>query len=226
MWRARNKLLMWAGLLLCLGAVGAYVWQQRANGVAAATDPATGSEVQGRALIERLRGGDYVVFMRHALAEQTEDKPQVDLRDRLTQRVLSAEGRAQAAAIGDAWRALRLPVGQIWSSPYFRVLDTAQLAFGAERVQVNPDLSSREYPGADTAALDRALRTMLSTPSPPSTNTVLVGHVFNLREATGVSVSEGGCAVFQPLNNGAYRLVGRMSSDELTTLAQAPAKHE
>ncbi|MEA2526489.1 MAG: hypothetical protein QOF73_3716, partial [Thermomicrobiales bacterium] len=43
-----------------------------------------------------------------------------------------------------------------------------------------------------------ALRGLLSTPPPTGVNTVLVGHLFNLQDATGISIAEGEAAIFLP----------------------------
>ena len=59
------------------------------------------------------------------------DPPQFRLEDCSTQRNLSAEGRRQAQAIGEQFRARQIPVEQVLSSRWCRALDTARLAFGS-----------------------------------------------------------------------------------------------
>src|SRR5215204_7710446 len=83
----------------------------------AAADPA----LEGRALVEALRGGGYVVYFRHAATDfAMEDTDARALTHCARQRNLDARGRADARAIGRAWRALRLPAGRILASRYCR----------------------------------------------------------------------------------------------------------
>ncbi len=88
------------------------------------------------------------------------------------------------------------------SSEYCRTRETAELAFG--RVTPTPDLTSRASTTGPAALAERieALRRLLATPPAPGTNTVLVGHMFNLADATGVAIAEGEAAIFLPLGDG------------------------
>ena len=80
---------------------------------------------------QALRDGGTVALFRHARAPGTGDPPQFRLEDCSTQRNLSAEGRRQAQAIGEQFRARQIPVEQVLSSRWCRALDTARLAFGS-----------------------------------------------------------------------------------------------
>lgn len=76
-----------------------------------------------------LQQGDrgYVVMMRHALAPGTGDPPNFRLEDCSTQRNLSAQGRAQARRIGEAFRRRGIKVARVLSSQWCRCLETARL---------------------------------------------------------------------------------------------------
>ncbi len=76
-----------------------------------------------------LQQGDrgYVVMMRHALAPGTGDPPNFRLEDCSTQRNLSAQGRAQARRIGEAFRRRGVKVARVLSSQWCRCLETARL---------------------------------------------------------------------------------------------------
>jgi phosphohistidine phosphatase SixA len=80
---------------------------------------------------DALRAGGTVALIRHALAPGTGDPPGFVLEDCATQRNLSDEGRAQAARLGEAFRAHGVAVDRVLSSGWCRCLDTAVLAFGA-----------------------------------------------------------------------------------------------
>ncbi len=70
-------------------------------------------------------------IFRHTATDWGEDDEHpVDLSDCDTQRNLSATGRRQARAIGEAIERLDIPIGRVLSSPFCRAVDTARLAFG------------------------------------------------------------------------------------------------
>src|SRR5918998_375059 len=75
-----------------------------------------------------LRQGGHVALMRHADAPGgAGDPPGFRLDDCATQRNLSPKGRAEAAAAGAKFRAERVAVAKVLSSPWCRCLDTARL---------------------------------------------------------------------------------------------------
>jgi virginiamycin B lyase len=164
----------------------------------------------GDSLLRALRGGGYVVYFRHAATDfSMSDTDTGDLSNCARQRNLDARGKADARAIGRAWRALRLPIARVLASRYCRARDTARLAFGRARTTL--DLTG--LPSAATEAERqrriRALRRLLSE-RPARGNTVLVAHLFNIQEAAAVSLEEGQAAVFEPRGRGRFRLVARV----------------
>ena len=185
---------------------------------AMAAEPAT---TDVRAIAAELRKGGYVVFFRHAPTETTGATDEAaDLKRCETQRNLSAEGRAQASTIGRAFKALRIPVGQVLASPFCRTKDTARLAFG--RFTVNTDLLFViDTEAAETKRLSESLRTMLATPPAPGTNTILVSHSANLREAAGIFAKpEGAAYVFRPVANGRFETVARLLPQDWQAAAE------
>lgn len=181
---------------------------------------ATAQGAQAAALIAALRAGGVVAVLRHAIT----DRAQVDtgdLANRAGQRNLSAEGRAQAAAIGRAVAALRIPLGEVLASPVFRARDTAELAFGG-RTRIEPMLTADDYT-PDAAQLARQiawLRARALRPSRPDATDILVGHIVPLGMALGRGLGqaeypEGGFAVFAPAG-----LLGIISGE--TVIAAAP----
>jgi len=143
-----------------------------------------------------------------------------DLNDRSTQRNLSDRGRAQATGMGTAIRALGIPIGDVLASPYARAVETGELAFGSGRVRASRDLLNEAYPGTDDADLARQLRRLLGQRPPAGQNTVLIGHGFNITEATGITIAEGECAVFEPTDEGGFRLVARLTAQRWSELAR------
>ena len=173
----------------------------------------------GRDLVARLRQGGHVIFIRRAATEATRDDPRPNLADPRTQRNLSDTGRNQARQLGRAIRRLRIPVGTVLASPYARTRETAELAFGRDRVRVTRDLLNEAFPGTDDEDLARRLQRLLAMRPPAGQNAVLVSHGFNLQGATGLSVAEGESAVFAPGGADRSRLVARITAQEWQSLA-------
>ncbi len=175
-------------------------------------------KLEGPALVEALKGGGYVILMRHAATEHVAPDPQLfDLRDCSTQRGLSEEGRAQARLIGKSFTRLGIPVGQVLSSPYCRCLETGRLAFGrvteSELLSVWDALSvpQRSERGG-------TVREMLATP-PPGGNTVLITHTGTLLYSFGLKTRPEGIAhVFHPAN-GKADYVGSLTPADWSQLA-------
>jgi phosphohistidine phosphatase SixA len=163
-------------------------------------------------LIKALQQGGYVVFVRHAdTTGEPLDKLSRDLSKRVNQRNLSAAGRAQASAIGAAVRRFELQVGHVAASPVFRARDTAELAFGVDRVSVDDWLIADDYAAGNYSRHISKLQQYLATP-PVTGNTWLVGHVVPIAIATRSEVNrsnfpEGAAAVFRPSESG-FELIG------------------
>ena len=137
-------------------------------------------------LVRTLREGGHVLVMRHAKTESTTDRQEF-LRSCELQRNLSEEGRAQARELGEAIRALRIPIGEVRSSPMCRTRDTARLAFGD--VTLDRDLVSPGVIGTEAGDERRAqaMRAMVEEVPPAGENTVLVTHTGNI----GAALAEG-----------------------------------
>ncbi len=157
-------------------------------------------------LIKDLRKAGFVLYVRHAATDQAiSDTDRENLSNCETQRPLSELGRSQARSIGAALDALSIPVGDVFSSPYCRTRDTAMLAFG--RVELNDDLKFSLGVGSENSDRQREfLHALLSTKPAAGTNTVIVGHTANLREASGVwPKPDGVTVIFAPDGTGRIR---------------------
>ncbi len=71
-----------------------------------------------------------VVVLRHSYAPGSFDPADSKMDDCSTQRNLDEEGKAQARAIGEAFRRQGVSVGEVLASPKCRTRDTGLLAFG------------------------------------------------------------------------------------------------
>lgn len=194
-----------------LGAlVAAVVLVAAGCGGGSASDPGGAEADAGPVeLVERMREGGLVLYLRHTHTDRSkEDEGVVDLDDCSRQRPLSERGRDEARRLGRAFRELGIPVGDVLSSEYCRTRETADLAFG--RYADEPDLTGfpdESDPGHERRV--RRTRELLGTPA-GTANTVLVAHVKNLQESAGIEIEEGDLAVFEPRGEGRFRYLGRI----------------
>lgn len=190
----------------------------------AAAERAPAPELPGLdARLDDLRRGGLVLYFRHAATEREgPDESGIDLERCETQRNLSEEGRDQAQRIGAAVRALGIPIGEVVTSPFCRCKETAELAFGDYRTSRDLYFAMDVAP-AERERLSGMLRDMLSQQPEPGTNSVIVAHTANLKEAAGLwPKPEGVAYVFRPTGGG-FRAVGRIEPGEWTRFAAATA---
>lgn len=139
----------------------------------------------------------------------------MDLANCEMQAKLTENGRDDARLIGKAFQALGIPVGEILASEYCRTMETARLAFGrAEPADVLLHPAYQPVPGARRlpayAERKRAMEQLLSTQPRPGTNTVLITHGENLRDAFGFEGATGEALVLRPDGQGGFTLVSRV----------------
>ncbi|MCC6466727.1 MAG: histidine phosphatase family protein [Alphaproteobacteria bacterium] len=154
-------------------------------------------------LLAELRQGGLIIYFRHGETPNYLDPFEgQNFEDCAQQRNLSADGRAQARAIGEAFRVLEIPLGVIRSSPFCRSADTARLAFG----RVEKDMSLRSN-GEDNEPEENKriahLKNIMKIPPWPATNTVFVGHGTPPKLLGGDHyLAEGEAAIFRPTQKG------------------------
>ncbi len=159
----------------------------------------TGADIGDKSLLEALREGGFVIYIRHASTDfSTVDEEPIDLQDCATQRTLSEVGRVEARRIGESIVDHDIPVGDVYSSEMCRAWETAELAFG--EVELTSDLTAfvTASSEAEEDARTDALRTLLGTPPESGTNTFVVGHLVNITIAANVTMEEGEATIFLP----------------------------
>jgi phosphohistidine phosphatase SixA len=163
------------------------------------------------ALWVELRKGGYVLLIRHADAPGTFDPSGFQIGVCSTQRNLSEEGRAQSRRLGELIRSKNISVDQVFSSEWCRCIDTATLAFGADKVQTWPAISSPR--GADAKQQQANLAAVRQRISRASlkTNMVLVTHMFNIQDITGGGAAQGEIVVLRAQDK-QLRVVGRIAT--------------
>lgn len=182
-------------------------WRQRLFALGAGL--IAGAAQADDALWARLQQGGFTLFVRHAsTVPGTGDPPGFRLDRCETQRNLSAAGRDEARALGEAFRFHRVPVAQVLSSRWCRCRDTAALAFG--RAEPWPMLDSL-YDDSPSSADQKTRAVKALAARPIAGNRVLVTHNFNVQAATGVSPAPGEIVVTETDGAGGLRVAGRIS---------------
>jgi phosphohistidine phosphatase SixA len=188
---------------------------------------ATGAaSLTGKDLTAALQRGGYVILMRHASSPRTPPDPaQADADNVHHERQLDEAGRASARAMGDALHRLRIPIGQVLSSPTYRALETARLA-GLGPAQTYAELGDAGQSMTPDASGTRGawLRSRVAQTPEPGTNTLIITHAPNIREAfpsEGADLADGEALVFRPEGNGSSSLVARVKIQDWPRLADA-----
>ncbi|MDX1593178.1 MAG: histidine phosphatase family protein [Gammaproteobacteria bacterium] len=193
----------------------------------AALPAAAEAELEGMALVDALRAGGYNLYFRHAATDWSQD-------DRVTQsgdwtscdpariRQLSDQGRRTARQVGEAMRALAIPVGRVFASPYCRAVETAE-AMDLGPVETTADVMNlrvADYFGGREAIVAMA-RARLASPPAAGRNDVYVAHGNVARAATAVYPGEGEGLVFRPRDGDGFEFVGRLSPEMWRRLAES-----
>ena len=209
--------------------VAAWIMVVLLNGIALIDVAAaqTANELEGQALVDALRKGGYNIYFRHAATDWSQNDQVFKVGDWTScdpdkMRQLSATGRKTADAVGDAIRALKIPIGQVLASPYCRTVETARnMKLGpVEKTTDIMNMRVAEYFGGKSAIAARTQRRLSMRPQ-AKTNTVLVAHGNVLVTATDVYPQEAEAIVFRPEDNGTWTFMARISPPEWARLAAA-----
>ena len=181
--------------------------------------PAWGQTPAVDDILTALRGGGYVIVVRHGATNSDQaDTDPLNPENVTKQRHLNDKGRGQAKAVGEVFKAAGVPIGKAYSSRFQRAVDTARLIGGKEPhalldvteggLVVSPKENNRRA---------QAFRTLASTPPDAGTNTLIVTHKPNIFDAFGkdwFEIREGEASIFKPDGAGKYQLIGRVQIDD------------
>lgn len=175
-------------------------------------------------LLNSLRQGGYILYVRHGEATVGEDIPGIDFNDCSTQRNLSEAGRRQAEQFGEALRNLQIPVQTpVLASPFCRAKETAELAFGEGNVQTD-SFWVRVYnlgsvlPPAEQQVTINELTSVLETLPSPRANKVIIAHSFPQGVGLG-EITNLGTVIVKPRGQGkGFEVVGGFTLEELLNL--------
>ena len=156
-------------------------------------------------LVNDLQDGQHVLLMRHADAPGFGDPAGYVISQCSTQRNLGDYGKRQAKAIG-AWLTNQgIQKADVFSSPWCRCLDTANL-LNKGSVKIEPSLGSffdnMSLEKGQTKALGAFIKNELVKSS--KTPLILVTHHVNIEAYTGKVVGVGDMVLVKVGKNGEY----------------------
>ena len=169
-----------------------------------------GKRLEGAALGAAMQKGGFVFYLRHAETGPTSED--------CNQTNLTAKGRDEAKGIGDAIRALKIPIGRVISSDVCRALETARLA-NVGVVEVNEDL--HRMPKRLDHKFHEGRAKLIATPPLPGTNTLLAGHIhFGNGTDQRLFMQLGEMIVFRPQTEGPPDVVARIRFEDWAKLLE------
>lgn len=179
-------------------------------------------QLAGKALVKALRRGGCVIVMRHASSPQSlPSRQDADPQNIRLERQLDENGRNTAAAFGSALRRLKIPVGQVLSSPAYRALETAQYAKLPDPKPL-PELGDNGQSMKNTSESQAAWLQGQVAEFPRGSNTIILTHQPNIAAAfpeSSANLSDGEALVFASDGNGAAKLIARVKIGEWPKLA-------
>lgn len=177
---------------------------------------AVAEDMSPQALVDAMKEGGLVVFIRHAETERDyADQVTADPMMCNTQRVLGEFGWQQAKSIGKAIEGAEIPIDSVTSSQYCRAWQTADLAFGSYNKNADFNFEpAEEYTDEQFAAMRERVRPHFAKVPPAGTNAIIVGHDDPFEAATGIYPEPQGVTfVLRPDGNGDFEVLGSIAPD-------------
>ena len=146
-------------------------------------------------LINELKKGGNLIFIRHAYAPGGGDPNNFDINDCKTQRNLSNKGRDQAKKIGSFFKDNNISIDKVYSSEWCRCKETASIAFKKFETKnfLNSFFSSHFAKKKDSQM--KKLKTFIKNWD-QNKNLVFVTHYVVIFESLNYAPSSGEIVVF------------------------------
>jgi len=157
-------------------------------------------------LIQKLKEGGKIVFIRHAIAPGGGDPINFDINDCSTQRNLSDEGTKQSKRIGAFFYKKNIPIDQVLTSEWCRCKDTAKHAFkNFKTFNALNSFFSEKFKKNKKKQMEDLLRFIRKWDG--ERNLVLITHYVVILEATNKTASSGELIILDKNLN----FIGRVS---------------
>lgn len=193
-------------------------------GIAADTTPDAFIELPASAeLLMKLRQGGYVIYMRHGMTDSGQpDQVPIILGDCRSQRPLTDAGRAEISQVGMAIKQAGIPVGEVFSSPLCRAIESAQLAYGGNVQTVYELMYTAHLTSEEKLPVVAKTRELLSRPVAAGSNRVIVAHAPNLADVMAYFPRvEGTVIVFRPSDKGGFEYLASIHPEQWPELLRA-----
>jgi len=193
----------------------------------APAQPSSSSSSSSSTLVQTLRRGGNVIYMRHMTADVGQDVEGPGEWWKVCgglHRMLSDKGRTDAVKVGEAIRRLNIPISGVHCSEYCRAIETARLLAVGD-VKTDPRLNG--WPAWKSVDPEHGLQRLskvtgeLLAARPPLGNVLLVSHKQDIPEPADpvlADLKDGECAVFTPDGHGGFTLQGRITVEEWANL--------
>ena len=141
-------------------------------------------------VINELKKGGNLIFIRHAYAPGGGDPKNFDINDCKTQRNLSNSGRDQAKKIRSYFKDNNIPISKVYSSEWCRCKETASIAFNDFETKsfLNSFFSSQFAKNKDLQM--KRLKTFINNWD-KNENLVFVTHYVVISESLNYAPSSG-----------------------------------
>ncbi len=168
-------------------------------------------------LVRELRGGGYVIFMRHGpIISSTTDTKNVGAwwRDCQTTQRLGPSALPRARAIAEAISRQKIPVSELQTSEFCRAFDTG-VHLGLLAPTRNAVLNDFSVYASNPAAtnLTAGIRELISRNTQPRSNRLLVGHLLpeSAIHPALSTLPEGHTAIFKAEGNNRFHYITTLS---------------
>tara|TARA_B100000989_G_scaffold210821_1_gene159952 strand:- start:284 stop:841 length:558 start_codon:yes stop_codon:yes gene_type:complete len=141
-------------------------------------------------IIENLKQGGKLIFIRHAYAPGGGDPDNFNINDCFTQRNLSESGRIQSEKIGRFFRENRIEIKNVYSSEWCRCKETSSIAFKNFEIKdfLNSFFSSK-FKHNKKSQMVKFQKFLLDWDK--KTNLIFVTHYVFISEVLGYPSSSG-----------------------------------
>src|SRR6266851_8205464 len=187
--------------------------------------PVPTSAADDKEIANALRAGGLIIVLRHGSTFRDQaDTDALHYENIAAQRNLNDPGKVTARAFGEAFRQIRVPVGEVYTSQFNRACETAVLA-GFKDIVKSVDITEGGLVVSPNENDRRtaAFRKLLAIAPKPGADTVIITHKPNIIDALGkdwFDVKEGEASIFKP-EGSSYKLVARVQMDEWPRIAAA-----
>lgn len=171
-------------------------------------------------LLQELQKGGYSFYFRHSKTIREKRLKKIIINDCTTQRNLSQEGRELAKNLGKILTSLSIKFDKIYTSPYCRAKDTAELLFGKFIVKEGISYSMYDDKKTKLSKAD-SLKKFLSDKVKKGFNNALISHTSNLQDLEKIWLKqEMGLAVFKRQTDGSLKHIATINPEDWQKLGK------